>query len=312
MYQKLLFILIVFLITACTENKSVTKELSIRQIAHLVKKDSLYENIIVKAEYVRKKIEDNRILMSKFHKFTFNDYLQFDKIRKSTSFIKEVEKTSSEIYLTVNDSIFHIYKPVIDSMMTSYRNLFIKDDPSKYFKVEFDGILTNHPKLTYKYGINFKITALQGPIQGGRFRYSFVNKITGDYAESGYGKFVMDIKTIAGFAREAPNDFEKYAIKNYQKDISSTTEKILKEYYFENTIEYTQQNDKYISTELNIPSTYYVCFDKDTLKNYDYQKILKEEYYINIKYEEEIYDEVFSEKSKKLNPLAFEFEQYFK
>lgn len=300
----LLFILL--LLISCTKNKSVVEKLELEEVSKLVEKDTLYEEVISEAESVREKINKNVVLMSKFKDLTYSDYLDYKKRISDSTLLSEVYKRADSVYLSRFNKIKKEYKNKIDSTIDYYRKFEEKNNPKSYFKVEFVSI----DKKYYNYNndikninIKFKIIPLKGPIQGGSFRYSVIPKVTNDEVASGGCRFSHETKRSTIYQWETPYDVEEEF-----KNINTNT--IKNKYSFDYSYMTVRKNNRTLnSTDLfDIPTTYKICLDKDTLDNFDYSYIIKNEYNINIKNRFDIFEKLLNKKKQSINKVAFDFE----
>lgn len=305
--KKFIFLSLISLVIACTQNKPVVEKLELDDVAKLVKQDSLYEEIILEVEFAREVIEKNIVLMSKFKDLTYSDYLKYKKQISDTTLLKNIIEEADSLYSLNIKKLQQTYKSRIDSLFNLYKKLQEENDPEKYFKVEFSSI----DKEYYSYGngiktinIKFKVTPLKGAIQGGSFRYKIIPKVTNKEVADAGCRFSFYTKNPSIYIWEAPYDVE-------DEFENASTSSIKDNYNFEYSYMTVRKDGKTMSTLdlfTDIPISYKICLDQDSLDLWDYKYIMEEEFSVTIKDSYEIAEELYSKKKKSINELAFEFE----
>ena len=305
--RKILLLPLILLVISCTQNKPVVEKLDLDDVAKLVKQDSLYEKVILEVESVRSKLEQNIVLMSKFKDLNYSDLLDYKKKTSDTTLLKNIFQEADSLYSIDVEKHKLTYKHQIDSLFNVYKKIQEENDPSKYFKVEFSSI----DKEYYSYGngiknvnVKFKITPLQGPIQGGSFNYKIIPKVTNKEVADAGCRFSSYTKNPSIYIWEAPYDIE-------DEFENATTGSIKENYNFEYTYLTVRKDGKTYSTLdlfTEIPINYKIHLDQDSLDLWDYKYIMEEEFQVSIKSSYEIAEDLFNKKKQSINKLAYDFE----
>jgi hypothetical protein len=305
--RKILLLPLILLVISCTQNKPVVEKLDLDDVAKLVKQDSLYEKVILDVESVRSKFEQNIVLMSKFKDLTYSDLLDYKKKTSDTTLLKNIFQEADSLYSIDIEENKQTYKHQIDSLFNIYKKIQEENDPEKYFKVEFSSI----EKEYYSYGngikninVKFKVTPLQGPIQGGSFRYKIIPKVTNKEVADAGCRFSSFTKNPSIYIWEAPYDIE-------DEFENATTSSIKENYNFEYTYLTVRKEGKTMSSldlYTEIPITYKIYLDQDSLDLWDYKYIMEEEFQVSIKSSYEIAEDLFNKKKQSMNKLAYDFE----
>lgn len=306
--RKIIPVLILMLLNlACSNNKSVTEELSLDEVSALVSKDTLYEKIILDVEQKRKLFKNDIVLRSKFKDLSYSDYYDYLKSSVDTNFTKVIYEKAEKEYNSKMDSILKIYKTRIDSKFVEYKMKKRKMDPSNYFRVEFSSISKEYYSYSYdvkNVEIKFKITPLQGPIQGGSFNYEIIPNVTEKSVADGGCRFSSYTSRPSVYTWEAPYDVEKEL--KY-----SSTSKVKDNYTIKYTILSARQKGKTFKLldQYDIPIEFGIYLDKASLSQAAYQFILSSYYKVNVETKFEIFNIKLAAYKKKINPIAFEFEK---
>lgn len=305
--KKILLLPLFLLVISCTQNKPVVEKLDLDDVAKLVKQDSLYENVIMEVESIRSKLEQNIVLMSKFKDLNYSDLLDYKKKTSDTTLLKNILQQADSLYSIDVKKHNLTYKHKIDSLFNVYKKIQEENDPSKYFKVEFFSI----DKEYYSYGngiknvnVKFKITPLQGPIQGGSFNYKIIPKVTNKEVADAGCRFSSFTKNPSIYIWEAPYDIE-------DEFENATTGSIKENYNFEYRYVTVRKDGKtYRTLDLftKIPINYKIYLDQDSLDLWAYKNIMEREFNVSIKSSYEIADEILNTKKQSINKLAYDFE----
>lgn len=307
MKKIVLLLPIIFLLLSCVENKPVIDKLRLKDVSKLIKQDSLYENIILEVDTSRYKFDNNIVLMSKFKLLTYSEYLSYKKNVSSSFFLNSIDQGADSLYQLNLNKQMNIYKPIIDSSLIAYRIIKDDNDPENFFKAEFSSI----EKKYYDYSagvesinIKFKITPLQGDIQGGAFSYKIIPKVTNKEVAGGSCRFSTFTFTDEIYTWEAP-----YDVENEFEDVS--TNSILKKYDFEFSYLTVRKNDitlSFLDIFTIIPLNYQIHLDQDSLDSWDYRYIMESEFNVMVKPSYEIADNILKKEKQAINALAYEFE----
>ena len=305
--KKYILLPVIILMISCTQNKPVVEKLELDEVAKLVKQDSLYEKVILEVESVRSNFEENIVLMSKFKDLAYSDFLDYKKKTSDTTLLKNIFQEADSLYSIDVEKYKLIYKHRIDSLINIYKKMQEENDPEKYFKVEFSSI----DKEYYSYGngikninVKFKVTPLRGPIQGGSFRYKIIPKVTNREVADAGCRFSSYTKNPSIYIWEASYDIE-------DEFENASTNSIKNNYSFEYSYLTVRKDGKTMSSIdllTDIPITYKIHLDKDSLDLWDYKYIMENEFYVSIKSSYEIAEDLFNIEKRAINKLAFEFE----
>jgi len=307
MKKIVLLLPIIILLLSCVENKPVIEKLKLEDVSKLIKQDSLYENIILEVDTSRYKFDNNIVLMSKFKLLTYSEYLSYKKNVSCPVFLNGINTKADSLYQLNLNKQMNIYKPIIDSSLIAYRIMEDDNDPEKYFKAEFSSI----EKKYYDYSagvesinIKFKITPLQGDIQGGAFSYNIIPNVTNIKVAGGSCRFSTFTFTDEIYTWEAPYDVE-------DEFENASTSSIIKNYRFEFSYLTVRKNNETLST-INlftiIPLVYQIYLDQDSLGSWAYKYIMESEFDVVVKPSYEIADKILKKEKQAINALAFEFE----
>ncbi|WP_461642483.1 hypothetical protein [Labilibaculum euxinus] len=296
---------IIIFLASCTENKKVVDQLDLDEVESLVQQDTLYEEIIIEVESKRKLIENNLVLKSKFKDLSYADYLQYKKNSIDTSLLKNIYFEADSIHKAAYTKHLTTYKAKIDSTISNYKKIKEKYSPENYFNVEFSSI----DKEYYSYNngvrnvtVKFKITPLKGPIQGGSFHYKVIPKVTNKEVADASCRFSLYTSRSTIYEWEAPYDIKDEFENN-------TTSSIKNNYNIKFTYLTVRKDGKTFSiTDLNIPYCYERALNLESLSEYDYEYILKKQFYADIKPSYKLVDELILKKKKLINPIAYNFE----
>ena len=125
MKNKILLIsglILVILFSSCSKQKPVTEQLDLNEVSKLIEKDTLYENIIQSVESVREVLNNNLVLKSKFKDLTYQDFLEYNKIKSDTVFQRNLYNQIETEFNSRVDSILKKYKNIVDDKFAFYKN----------------------------------------------------------------------------------------------------------------------------------------------------------------------------------------------
>ena len=125
MKNKILLIsglILVILFSSCSKQKPVTEQLDLNEVSKLIEKDTLYENIIQSVESVREVLNNNLVLKSKFKDLTYQDFLEYNKIKSDTVFQRNLYNQFETEFNSRVDSILKKYKNIVDDKFAFYKN----------------------------------------------------------------------------------------------------------------------------------------------------------------------------------------------
>ena len=299
-------LLTVLIISSCTDQKSITEQLNLKEVSGLIEKDSLYESIIEEIEGIRGRLNNNLVLRSKFKDLSYSEYLAYKKATTDTTFEKGIIKQYDKEFNSMMDSLLDKYKEPIDNKLTSYRKQIDKYSPSSYLKVEFSSIDKDYYSSMNRVSdvyVKFQIIPLRGAIQGGSFRYDLIPKVTNKSIANAGCRFSHYTKNPTVYRWEANYDVED--------EFENKTTALIKENYdFEYEILTVRVNDKtYSFDDIDVPYSYERCLNVDSLTRYDYSNILEEEYNIKSIRPLTLLVELTAQEKKKINTTAYELEE---
>ena len=300
-------LVLILLVAGCSKPKTVTDELSAADVKQLIASDTLYEEIILEADAIRKAITDNIVLMSKFSDLSYDDYRVYKKATSDTTFLIRVNSEVDSVYQNEVDAKLAIYSTKIDSQFSEFKKRYVSENPDNYFRVEFKEI----EKEYYEYSngvksisMKFEITPLLGKIEGGAFHYDISPKVTGKSVASGGCRWSVDTKKPTLYTWEAPYDVEG-------EFKGQTTGTILDRYTFSFRNSSVRIKGKtYTSLALfDIPIEFRMYFEKDTLSRNAYRYILANYYKVEISDWSDLFLASLRIHKKQMNGLAYEFEE---
>jgi len=297
------------LISSCSKQKSVTEQLDLNEVSSLIEQDSLYEQIIQSVEIVREVFEKDLVLKSKFKDLTYKDFLEYNKELSDTIFQKNLYEKFEAEFNSRMDSLLKKYKEPVDKKIAFYKEQLEKYSPSKFFSISFAGINKEYyssMREVRQVNVKFKITPLQGPIQGGSFRYKIIPKVTKKSVASAGCRFSHYTKNPSVYMWEAPYDIE-------DEFESTTTARIKENYDFEYEILTARVGGKtYSFDDIDVPFYFELYLDKDTLTNYEYANLIEEQFYVKSVSYFDLLMEITNSEKQKVNKIAFELEKLIK
>jgi hypothetical protein len=176
---KLFLILIVF--TSCENylDKSITIELSEKEIQQSLERDSLIYNYHKEFEVYRDTLSSNKELRNKFEPITYGDISTLREVygKKYDSFRDSIKEN---ILKPKWEEEFGFIDTKIDSVLSFYFDNPI--DLSKYVKVELSKVDTEYYRSIggiSEVDLGFKLTPLKGTIQQLIFSFTYTPKIGG-------------------------------------------------------------------------------------------------------------------------------------
>ncbi|GEM_PF-1906130 len=297
---------IVNLTTSCSEQKSVTEQLDVNETSTLIKQDTLYEQIIQRIESVREVFEKDLEVKTKFKDLSYKDFLEYNKEILGTTF---QTKLSEKLEVVINsrlDNLIKKHKVQVDQKMLLYKELRKKHTPSEFFSVSFAGISKEYNSsqrgLQY-FKVKFEITPLQGPIEGGSFRYRITSKQSKKTITSVDCRFTQYIQSPCIYMWEASNEIE-------QELEGLTTESIKENYDFEYDIMTVDIKGETCNSNLiDIPFYSELYLEKDTLTRDEYANLIEELFSIKPISHHTLLTEVTDSEKQNINKLAFELEK---
>lgn len=172
----------VILCLSCYQSKSVTQELSLKQIERLVKQDTLWENVISMVEENIEVVSDDRVLQAKYKDLTYERLYNFYGRVYDSIWLNDVIEGTFDARTIYVDSLREKYQMQVETDFNQYKELQHETSPHGFFAIDYEGIQNNY----YEYidgvenvYIRFRITPLRGPIQGGSFKFHISSKVTG-------------------------------------------------------------------------------------------------------------------------------------
>lgn len=305
MNAKYTFFTLLFatMLGACKNERPIVEPLTDEDVVKLIEKDTIYEDIITDVELVRDTFEKDIVLRSKYSDVTYNDIYEFQKKLQDTTLLKRIADEARAVYEHKMDSLLSIYKPKIDSLREHYQEIKEKRDPSKYLNVEFHSIKKNYSdnnNYLRSLTVKFRVTPLQGPIQGGSFYYKVKPKVTGHTAASGGSRFSSYTSQPTIYSWEADYDVEDefedkstYSIKqNYDFEFAINTVRV--------------KNETINAKDIEIPFMYEEYLNEDSLTMYQYSSILSIEYDMDEVHGFEHHDKVLKREKRKINSKVAE------
>jgi len=299
-------LVLMILIASCTKQKSVTEQLELKEVSSLIKQDTLYETIIQKVETVREVFDNDLVLKSKFKDLTYRDFLEYNNKLADTTFQQSLYDKIEKEFNSQMDSLLKKYKKPIDEKMSFYREQLEKYSPLKFFSVSFVGIDKEYyssMREVRNVNVKFKITPLQGAIQGGSFRYKVIPKVTKRSIANAGCRFSQYTKSPSVYMWEAPYDIE-------DEFENTSTARIKENYDFEYEILTVRIKGKtYSFDDIDVPFYFELYIDKDTLTNYEYANLIEEQFYVKSVSYLDIISQVADREKQKINKSAFELEK---
>jgi len=293
---------------SCSKDYLVLDDLDSDDVRYLIGIDTLYEKLILECEFIKKEIDDNIVLKSKFAKLSFDNYFQYKKITLDSSFINTISQKADSIRKSSEEALFKKYEAKIDSQITEYMQRQYELSPDSYFKVEFDSISKEYYSSLNSVKevlIHFKITPMKGPIDGGSFLYSVIPKVTGKAAASGNCRFSRGTTEPKVYRWETP-----YDVKDEFESLNTID--VNNRYTFEYIILTARYNDKtYGLTDANdlIPLEFRVVLDSDTLTENSYHYLINSYYGEKGENVWDIFNDHYSKAKRQIDKLSYEFEQ---
>lgn len=301
-----LSLIILISIISCSKQKSVIEQLDINEVSILIKQDSLYETVIQDVEKIRDVFEKDLVVKSKFKDFTYEDFLNYNKMLSDSTFQKNLYEKVEKEFNTEMDSLLIKYQTSIDEKMTYYKKQKELLNPANFFSVKFSGIdkeYYNSMREVKKIDVEFRITPLKGAIQGGSFRYKVIPKVIKRAVVSAGCRFSSYTKSSSVYVWEAPYDVE-------DEFENKTTDSIKENYNFEYEILTVRVAGKtYSFDDIDIPFSYKYYMEKDSLSYFEYASLIEEEFQIKSLSYFNIFDQALIKEKQKINKIAYELEE---
>lgn len=297
---------------ACTENKSVISNLNENQVLNLLSKDSLYEEIIEDAQYVRKRIDDDIVGQAKFKKLSYKDYLQYYKLTKDNKYYDQFEEDAKVIYNSESKKTLDKYIPKIDSMMARYKFLREENSASSQFYVKYiDLAKVENETEPPDWYIVFIITPIKGHIDFGQFDYEVKNRENKIVCKA-KGTF-DNISTQSELSYRFPNELKYELIDSNTNNLKYTGDEISSNYTLKIKPSYVQKGDKIwwgFSTNTYVPYEFKKWIDEEYLQDRHYELIISDYFKIFYRTEWSIQRDLREKDLMKNHPLAYEFDNY--
>jgi len=293
------------------ENKRVTDTFSSEEITKLVKKDSLYVEVIRNTEITKDIFSKDLILKSKFDPLGLSDYYDYYKFVMSEEFFYSSYNLYEKYLQKTSDSVLNIYRDQIDDSISFYREVYDNINPSKFVEVKWTGTYFDFD--FYSNDIN------DYDVEGTNFYdVHFLKQGTIKFIKGKSSLYYISHKSnyplaVGHFYSVRPKDggiISEVANEDFMRYFKQADFKEKKEYRVETEILSLTYNGIEYSI-FSIPSKYReFSKTKDTLTRQDYLKFIEENYYFDVEYESSKYMFNYQDSIKKsLNHLAFEYEE---
>ncbi len=298
-----IILFVVTLLISCSQSKSVNEELSLDEIASMVKKDSLYATVIEQAELNRKILAQDVVKKSKYNDLTYDEYYKYLKTITDSSFNQVVLELAKENEARYRERILSEHKGAIDSTLAEFKKQIDKMDPSRFFKLKFEELKKEYYRSgnVRKVMIGIRLMPLSEKLHGGSFEIQVLDNSQNKKISSGEYKFLNSSKgkTVMYLRPD-------YSLVRLFKNLS--TEEVSKNYTFKfRAIDAQIGGKTFDPSSVRIPRIYRMCMKLDTLRWSEYKAVLQVEKRMQIKDEWYFYNEVMHKRLKEVNELAYSF-----
>ena len=175
MKKVLILLMLGILFYQCSpSNKKITKDLKPKQITKLIKKDTLYRDIIEGREVLKKYLKENKVTQAEVLDIgiTYKDLYEIAVFRRdSTEALKEQGLKNYDYYKqTFIAKQRLLYEPVFDEYLSRIQN----NNPAEYFDVS-DPLFVKDWGYTILWGakqVYLKITPKVDTLKGGVFKFT--------------------------------------------------------------------------------------------------------------------------------------------
>ena len=301
-FYILLFLVLFF---SCSNNNiKVTSIINNQEIEKLIASDTLYKIIIPEVQKKLSKIKIDKLLQLKFKNYTYNRYYHYKKTCQSKAFKKTINIKIDSIYYTNFLKYKKRFKPRIDSIFKSYKQLYNKE-PKRFFRAELSKVRKNldADKDLISIDLFFKIKVLKQPIKDGVFTYSITPIGEKEAVAVGGCSFEDRIKNYKVIAWQAPifveslfaNKSINYIKNSYKFEYSYLSVKTDKASYFANDME-------------SIPKIIRKKLHKTSLSELDYKQIMKDRFLVKLESKQSIKKRVVLSYKQEIDKLSFDYE----
>lgn len=297
---------IVSLYISCYQPKSVTQELSLKQIERLVKQDTLWENVISVVEEKLELVSDDRVLQAKYKDLTYGRLYNFYGRVYDSIWLNEIIEGISYARMSYLDSLKGKYQEQMEADFKQYKEIQEETAPHGFFTISYDGIQNNY----YEYIdgvesviIRFRITPLRGPIQGGSFKFYLSSKVTGNELSEMNCRFSSYTSKPTIYSWELDYDLE-------QELEYFTSEEVRNRYDFDYTYLSVRQYDVTFSAQEiyeRIPDSFLSALKDGILSEDEYLDILSDAYDLEVHDSDSFSEKYLFKRLRAYDPLAYQY-----
>lgn len=264
---------VAFVLSSCNNisDKPVFEKLNTEELVKAIKSDTSFTNFY---ENIREKVDEfDDIQKAKFNDVTYRRLFKYVKFSQDTIYWKPLYEKWGKEY----EKEFGIYSNKADSILNYWEKFLEENSLDKYVKVE----LAQIDKEYYEYigelkevNLGFKLTPLQGTIEQIRFNYGYKAKINGD-------KYFERHNCISTSPFSFPTiRYWKVGYLEKNDFAGKTVETFLRDYNLQIEVTNIRKDGVNISIDdFNIPEVvtdYFNYGDKDYMKKYYKEKVIKE------------------------------------